>query len=70
MEHMRNWSVNTKELKKNRKQYAVWRLEQTANFGLDGGKISKQELKKFWPSLRLDPRKKKYLRMLIWPNRS
>ncbi|MFH0779869.1 MAG: hypothetical protein V1928_03345 [Parcubacteria group bacterium] len=67
---MHNWSINTKDLKKNKKQYAIWRLEQTANFGLTGKKISKQELKKFWPSLRLDPRKKKYFKTLLWPKRS
>lgn len=66
---MRNWSVDTKELKKNKKQYSAWRLEQTVNFGLAGEKISKRELKKFWAILRLDPRKKKYLKTLLWPKR-
>jgi hypothetical protein len=35
------------------------------NFGLDKEKLSARELKKYWPKLRLDPNKKKYLAMLL-----
>ena len=64
---MYNWSVKTSELKKDKKQYAIWRLEQMVNFGLNKEKIEKRELKKYWPLLRLDPSKKKYLKILLWP---
>jgi len=64
---MRNWSTDITELKKDKKQYAVWRLEQMVNFGLEGKKISRRELKKHWVKLLLDQNKKRYLAMLLWP---
>ena len=64
---MHNWSVNTTELKKDKKQYAIWRLEQMVNFGLAGKKIKRAEIKKYWNILSLDPDKKKYLKMILWP---
>jgi len=64
---MYNWSVDTIELKKDKKQYAVWRLEQMVNFGLDGKKISRKDLKKYWTKLTIDRAKKRYLAMLLWP---
>jgi hypothetical protein len=35
---MKNWSVDVNELKKDKGKYAVWKLEQMVNFGLDGKK--------------------------------
>ena len=67
---MHNWSTDTKELKKNKKKYTIWRLEQMVNFGLGGKKLKKAELKKYWPELNLDAKKKKYLKMILWPKRS
>ena len=64
---MHNWSVDTTELKKDKKQYAIWRLEQMVNFGLAGKKIKRAEIKKYWNILSLDPDKKKYLKMILWP---
>ena len=32
---MHNWNTDTKILKKNPEEYAVWKLEQLINFGLD-----------------------------------
>jgi len=64
---MYNWSTDTKELKKDKKKYAIWRLEQLVNFGLGKEKLSKKDLKKNWPDLNLDASKKKYLKMLLWP---
>ncbi|UMX47877.1 MAG: hypothetical protein L7H18_05575 [Candidatus Nealsonbacteria bacterium DGGOD1a] len=52
-------------MKKDKEKYAVWRLEQMVNFGLDKDKLSARELKKYWPKFRLDPNKKKYLAMLL-----
>ena len=63
---MYNWSVDTKELKKDPKQYAIWRLEQMINFGLGKSRIDKNELKKYWNFLVIDPNKKRYLKMLLW----
>jgi len=64
---MYNWSTDTKELKKDKKKYAIWRLEQLVNFGLGREKLSKKDLKKNWADLDLDAAKKKYLKMLLWP---
>ena len=66
---MYNWSIDLKELKKDKKQYAIWRLEQLVNFGLGKEKLDKKELKKYWPYLYIDPLKKKYLTMLLWPQK-
>ncbi len=63
---MKNWSVDTGELKKDKEKYAIWKLEQMVNFGLDGEKISRAELKKYWDKLNLDPSKKNYLSFLLW----
>lgn len=64
MRVMKHWSVDTTELSKNKKAYTVWRLEQAINFGLGEGKIKKSDLKKYWPNLQLDPKKKKFLTFL------
>lgn len=65
---MYNWSskeVKNKEITQS-DQYLIWKLEQTINFGLNGKKIKRQELKKFWPQLELDPHKKQFLSLLLW----
>ena len=63
---MHNWSTDTHELKKHPTQYAIWRLEQLINFGLGKTKLNKRALKKYWPKLHLDPKKKKFLEFLLW----
>lgn len=63
---MYNWSTDTRQLKKDKKQYAIWKLEQLVNFGLADEKIDKKQLKKYWSVLRLDPKKKQYLEFLLW----
>lgn len=67
---MYNWSVDTKELKKDKKKFAIWRLEQMVNFGLGREKISREEIKKYWKFLNLDKNKKNYLKMILWPKQS
>ena len=64
---MYNWTVDIKELKKDKKQYAIWKLEQMVNFGLNGKKLNKADLKKYWLQLNLDHKKKKYLSLILWP---
>ena len=63
---MYNWSTDTKRLKKDKKAWEKWQLEQMINFGLQGKKISASLLKKHWSKLNLDPDKKRYLRFLLW----
>ncbi len=58
---MYNWSTDTSRLKKNPEKYQIWRLEQLINFGLGNERLNKQELKRYWDKLILDPRRKKVL---------
>jgi hypothetical protein len=62
---MYNWSTDTTTLKKNPEKYAIWRLEQLINFGLNDEKIDTVELKKYWPFLSLDPKRKKVLELWL-----
>jgi len=67
---MYNWNTNTKTLKKNPGEYAVWRLEQLINFGLDEERLDSKLVKKYWDKLRIDPEKKEALAFLLWQKRS
>ncbi len=67
---MYNWSTDIKSLKKSGDAYIIWRLEQMINFGLNGERLDKKLLKKFWKRLHLDPHKKKFLKMLLWKKKS
>ena len=62
---MKNWSTNIIELKKSPSKFAIWKLEQMVNFGLDKEKLSAVDLRKYWSKLNLDPDKKKYLGRLL-----
>ena len=62
---MKNWSTNTKELEKNPATFAIWKMEQLINFGLDGEKIKIGDLKKYWNVLKIDPSKKKFLSLFL-----
>lgn len=66
---MRNWSTDEKKLKKNSEKYAIWKIEQMVNFGLNGKKIKEKELKKYWPKLSLDPQRRKFLESFLYENR-
>ena len=66
---MHNWGVDEKQLKRDKKQHTIWRLEQMVNFGLDGQKLNTRKLKENWPQLHLDPRKKRFLSFLLWPTK-
>lgn len=65
MKRTKHWSVDEKELKKDKNAYAIWRLEQAVNFGFGLGKLNKKELIKYWDKLELDPAKKKFLSILL-----
>ena len=62
---MYNWSTDVRELKKNPEKYKVWQLEQLINFGLDGEKLKKPELKKYFSKLNIDPYRRKFLHLLL-----
>lgn len=63
---MHNWSTDIAKLKKNPKQYKIWKLEQMINFGLDNKKISKKDLKKNWGNITIDPARRKFLDFILW----
>ena len=62
---MNNWSTNTKRLSKYPEKYAIWKLEQLINFGLNGQKLNFVELRKYFSKLNIDPQKRKYLQSLL-----
>jgi len=62
---MKNWSTNTKELKKNSEDFTIWRMEQLINFGLGEEKLKIIDLKKYWNVLNIDPSKKKFLYLFV-----
>ena len=64
---MYNWSTDVTRLQKNPEKWELFRLEQAVSFGLNGEKISATSLRENWNKLDLDPNKKKYLHMLLWP---
>lgn len=69
---MYNWSVDEKRFKKEDPGgYRFWRLTQLINYGLDGERLDKNEVKKAWPKIknRLDPHKAVYLEYLLWGKR-
>ena len=63
---MHNWSVDVKKLRKNKEKYAIWKLEQMVNFGLNGEKIDKKLLKKYWFQLNIDPARRKFLDLILY----
>jgi len=63
---LNHWSVNTKELEKDPDAYAIWRLEQWANWGLGTIKVKKTDLIKYWDRLDIDKWKKKALALVLF----
>jgi len=66
---MYNWSVDEEKFKKQHpKEYRLWRLTQLINYGLDGEKLDREEVKKAWPKIKdnLDPYKKRAVEYLLW----
>lgn len=62
---MYSWSTDIEKLSKFPKEYAIWKLEQLINFGLNDQKLNYKELKKYFNELHIDPQKKKYLTFLL-----
>lgn len=62
---MYNWPVDETELKKDPERHAVWLLEQTINFGLNGAKLDERKLRHYWNQLRLDPARRRFLHFLL-----
>ncbi|TAL51108.1 hypothetical protein EPN81_00725 [Patescibacteria group bacterium] len=63
---MKNWSTDINALKKEPDAYAIWKLEQQVNFGLDGEKIKESDLRKYWDRLQVDPARREFLKILLY----
>ena len=64
-----HWSTDVKRFKKeNPRGFRLWRLEQLINFSLSREKISKKEIRNFWPKLkeRLDAEGKRLVEFFLW----
>lgn len=62
---MYNWSIQDEGLKKNKEKYTIWKLEQLVDFGLDGQKIDKNELKEYWSKINIDPARRRFFEILL-----
>ncbi len=64
---MYNWNTDTTQLKKNKKKYTIWKLEQQINYGLgiNGKKINRKDLKKYFNELNIDQDLRAYLTKFI-----
>ena len=63
---MYNWNVDISKWDKKSEQFILWRLNQLINFGLNGERLDLKLVKKHWDKLSLDPKRKKFLKLLIW----
>lgn len=66
---MYNWSTDEEKLKKEHpEKYKLWRITQLINYGLDGEKLDREEVKKAWPKIKnqLDPYKARAIEFLLW----
>ena len=66
---MINWSTDENKFKKeNPKEYKLWRLVQLINYGLDGEKLDREEVKTVWPKIKdqLDPYARRAVEYLLW----
>ena len=66
---MINWSTDEEKFKKESPgEYAVWRLTQLINYGLDGEKLDAVKVKKSWNKIKIkiDASTKNYLEYLLW----
>lgn len=66
---MYNWSVDEEKFKKeDPKGYKLWRLTQLINYGLDGEKLNRDEVKQVWPEIvnKIDLEERRLLDFLLW----
>lgn len=68
---MLNWNVDEEKFKKEDPEgYKLWRLTQLINYGLDGEKLDRKEVKRVWPKIKekIDPYKRRLMEFLLWEN--
>lgn len=62
---MHLWDYDRKTIK-NTPHTIRWQLERMIQFGTGGKKINKALLRKHFPLLRIDPKKREFLHFLLW----
>jgi hypothetical protein len=67
---MYNWSLDLKRLEKYPQKAILWKIEQAINFGLNKERLDKTIIKKYWKKLHIDPLRRKFLKFLLWPEKS
>ncbi len=61
----KHWSVDTRQLEKNPRALAIWKLEQRINWGVGEAKISEHNLRTHWNDIDIDPSKRKALSLAL-----
>ena len=67
---MYNWSLDLKRLEKYPQKAILWKIEHAINFGLNKERLDKTIIKKYWKKLHIDPLRRKFLKFLLWPEKS
>jgi hypothetical protein len=63
---MYNWSHTDPSKLPSKDAQEIWKLEQLINFGLNGEKISRKKLVKYFDRLEIDEKRKKLLSFILW----
>jgi len=67
---MYNWNTSVDGWDKKSPSYQIWKLEQMINFGLNNKKLDVRLTRKYWSKLDLDPFRKKFMELILWPKKS
>lgn len=60
------WDYQKIEYKKQAKADPIWHLERLVNYGLNGQKIDRELLKKYFSHLKIPPNRRDFLELLLW----
>lgn len=66
LSRMHLWDYDAKTIRKNTAGIR-FRLERLINYGLTGKKLPKKLLKKHLPYLKIEPKKREFLKFILWP---
>lgn len=64
---MKNWNTDVTKFK-SQKDKRIWEMSQLINYGLDGEKLNRKELEKYWNEVKklLDPERARMVEYLLW----
>lgn len=69
---LKHWSTDEEKFKKEHpEKYRLWKLAFKINYGLDGEKLDREEVKHAWPKIKdeIDPYKRRLIEFLLWGKR-